>query len=67
MPRAQRLILVATCVSLGAVVSAVTSLNVALPDLARSTGASTTELQWIVAAYALVFAGLLLPAGALGG
>jgi EmrB/QacA subfamily drug resistance transporter len=66
MPRAQRLILVATCVSLGAVVSAVTSLNVALPDLARSTGASTTELQWIVAAYALVFAGLLLPAGALG-
>ena len=66
MPRAQRLILVATCVSLGAVVSAVTSLNVALPDLARATRASTTELQWIVAAYALVFAGLLLPAGALG-
>jgi len=39
---------------------------VALPDLARSTGASQSQLQWIVDAYALVFAGLLLPAGALG-
>ncbi|MBE2319812.1 MFS transporter [Solirubrobacter sp. CPCC 204708] len=66
MPRSHRLILISMCVSLGAVVSAVSSLNVALPDLARATGASTTELQWIVDAYALVFAGLLLPAGALG-
>ncbi len=48
------------------VVSAVASLNVALPELARATGATQSELQWIVDAYALVFAGLLLPAGALG-
>jgi EmrB/QacA subfamily drug resistance transporter len=48
------------------VVSAVSSLNVALPDLARETGATPTQLQWIVDAYALVFAGLLLPAGAIG-
>jgi EmrB/QacA subfamily drug resistance transporter len=66
MKRADRLILISMCLSLAAVVSAVSSLNVALPDLARATGASTTQLQWIVDAYALVFAGLLLPAGALG-
>jgi EmrB/QacA subfamily drug resistance transporter len=66
MKRADRLILISMCLSLAAVVSAVSSLNVALPDLARATDASTTQLQWIVDAYALVFAGLLLPAGALG-
>jgi EmrB/QacA subfamily drug resistance transporter len=54
------------CISLMMVVAAVASLNVALPGLARSTGATQTQLQWIVDAYALVFAGLLLPAGALG-
>jgi EmrB/QacA subfamily drug resistance transporter len=54
------------CVSLGTVLSAVASLNVALPVLARDTGASQTELQWIVDAYALVFAALLLPSGAIG-
>lgn len=52
--------------SLMMVMSAVSGLNVALPDLAASTGASQTDLQWIVDAYTLVFAGLLLPAGALG-
>jgi|1186.fasta_scaffold06496_1 EmrB/QacA subfamily drug resistance transporter len=52
--------------SLMLVVSAVASLNVALPDIARDTGASQSELQWIVDAYALVFAALLLPAGAIG-
>ncbi|WCB96376.1 Antiseptic resistance protein [Baekduia alba] len=66
MPRPERLILIAVCLSLAAVVSAVSSLNVALPDIARATGASTSDLQWIIDAYALVFAGLLLPAGALG-
>ncbi len=48
------------------VVSAVSGLNVALPDLARETGATQTELTWIVDAYTVVFAGLLLFAGALG-
>jgi EmrB/QacA subfamily drug resistance transporter len=66
MSRDRRLVLVTMCLALATVVSAVSSLNVALPDLARATGASPTELQWVVDAYALVFAGLLLPAGALG-
>lgn len=66
MTLAQRRVLAVMCLALATVVSAVSSLNVALPDLARDTGASTSELQWIVDAYALVFAGLLLPAGAIG-
>jgi EmrB/QacA subfamily drug resistance transporter len=41
-----------------------TILNVALPTLAAALGADTAGLQWIVTAYVLVFAGLLLPAGA---
>ena len=40
-----------------------TVLNVALPTLVRDLHATTTELQWIVDAYVLVFAGLLLVAG----
>ena len=54
------------CLALMMVVGAVASLNVALPEIAGDTGASQTQLQWIVAAYALVFAALLLPAGAIG-
>ncbi|GAB2909625.1 MFS transporter [Rhodococcus aerolatus] len=48
------------------VVSAVSGLNVALPSLAADTGASQTQVTWIVDAYTLVFVGLLLPAGAVG-
>src|SRR5215813_13278316 len=64
--RRRRAVLAVLCLALMMVVAAVASLNVALPDLARETGATQGELQWIVDAYALVFAGLLLPAGALG-
>ena len=54
------------CLALATVVSAVSSLNVALPSIARSTHAGQTELAWIVDAYSLVFAALLLFAGAIG-
>jgi EmrB/QacA subfamily drug resistance transporter len=60
------LVLAVVGLSLMAVVSAVSGLNVALPSLARETGASQTDLTWIVDAYTVVFAGLLLFAGALG-
>jgi EmrB/QacA subfamily drug resistance transporter len=43
-----------------------TILNVALPTLEREVHVSTSELQWIVDAYVLVFAGILLTAGSLG-
>src|SRR3954453_22531948 len=52
--------------ALAVVVSAVPALNVALPSLATQTHATMSQLQWIVDAYALVFAALLLPAGAIG-
>jgi EmrB/QacA subfamily drug resistance transporter len=42
------------------------SLNVTLPTLSRDLHASTSELQWVVAIYSLVFAGLLFSTGALG-
>lgn len=43
-----------------------TVLNVALPSIVRMLHASASQLQWIVDAYAIVFAGLLLTFGALG-
>lgn len=52
--------------SLVMVISAVSGLNIALPSLAKETGATQSELQWIVDAYTVVFAGLLFIAGALG-
>jgi EmrB/QacA subfamily drug resistance transporter len=54
------------CLALMMVSGAVAGLNVALPSIARDTGASLTQLQWIVDAYAIVFAALLVPAGAIG-
>jgi MFS transporter, DHA2 family, multidrug resistance protein len=54
------------CLSLVMVVMSVAGLNVALPSLQRDLQATASELQWIIDAYALVFAALLLPAGALG-
>jgi EmrB/QacA subfamily drug resistance transporter len=66
-PEARRgAVLRVMCLALMLVVSGVTSLNVALPSIAEDTGASQTQLQWIVDSYALVFAALLLPAGAIG-
>ena len=65
-PRQRRAVLGVVSVALMMVVSAVSGLNVALPSLARDTGASQGELQWVVDAYTMVFAGLLLPAGAVG-
>ena len=59
------------CASLIIVIVGNTVLNVALPTLQRPTtaggiGATNTDIQWIVDAYGLVFAGLLFTAAALG-
>jgi EmrB/QacA subfamily drug resistance transporter len=51
------------CLSLLIVTLDNTVLNVALPTLVRDLGATSTNLQWIVDAYVLVFAGLLLVSG----
>ncbi|MFT4085226.1 MAG: MFS transporter, partial [Nocardioides sp.] len=65
-PGTHRQVLLVTCLALATVVSTVASLNVAIPSIARATHASQTELSWVVDAYALVFAALLLPGGAIG-
>ncbi|MGH9125766.1 MAG: MFS transporter [Acidimicrobiales bacterium] len=53
------------CLSLVLIVANVSSLNVNLPVLQKALNSSNSSLQWIVDAYGLVFAALLLPAGAL--
>ena len=60
------LILAVLCMSLFISVLDDTIMNVTLPSLVRQLGATTSQLQWIVDAFALVFAGLLLAAGSLG-
>jgi EmrB/QacA subfamily drug resistance transporter len=54
------------CLSLLIVFGGNSTLNVALPTLSRDLGATESQLQWVVAAYSLVFAGLLFTSGALG-
>ena len=64
--RRRWLILGVLCASVLVVVLDGTIVNVALPTLATQLGASTSQLQWIVDAYVLVFAGLLMAAGSFG-
>lgn len=60
------LVLPVLCLSVFLVVVDNTIVNVALPSLSRDLGASTSALQWIVDAYSLAFAGLLLAGGGIG-
>jgi MFS transporter, DHA2 family, multidrug resistance protein len=59
-------ILAVLCVSVFLAVVDNTIVNVALPTISRQLHATTSELQWIVDAYSLVFAALLLVGGSLG-
>jgi MFS transporter, DHA2 family, multidrug resistance protein len=59
-------ILATLCLSVLLVVVDNTIVNVALPTISRKLSASTQDLQWVVDAYTLVFAGLLLVGGNLG-
>ena len=54
------------CLSLLIVFVGNSSLNVAIPTLSRDLHATQSQLQWVVAIYSLVFAGLLFSTGALG-
>lgn len=64
--RRRWLVLGVMCLSLVMVVMAVASLNVAVPAMQQHLDATAGQVHWIIDAYAIVFAGLLLPAGALG-
>ncbi len=59
-------ILAVLCFSLLVIVLDNSILNVAIPTIIRDLNATNSQLQWIVDSYTLVFAGLLLTAGALG-
>src|SRR5947207_9399629 len=61
----KRLILLTLCLAALIINIDVTIVNVALPSFVRELGATTTKLQWVVDAYTLVFAALILAAGSL--
>ncbi|HWJ97102.1 MAG TPA: MFS transporter [Acidimicrobiales bacterium] len=59
-------ILAVLCLSLLIVFIGNSSLNVAIPTLSRDLNATNSQLQWVIAVYSLVFAGLLFSSGATG-
>ena len=60
------IVLAVLCVSLLVISLDTTVLNVAMPTIVRRLQATSSQLQWTVDAYAVVFAGLLLVLGSLG-
>ena len=63
--RSKPMILVALLLAAFLVNLDTTLVNVALPAMVRQLHATTTQLQWVVDAYNLVFAALLLTFGSL--
>ncbi len=64
--RRRSLALAALCMAAFVISLDTTIVNVTLPSLVRELHASTSNLQWVVDAYSLVFAALILAAGSLG-
>jgi EmrB/QacA subfamily drug resistance transporter len=64
--RARVWLLVVACLGVSLVISSMVALNAALPELARETSATQSQLTWIVDGYTLALACMLLPAGAMG-
>jgi MFS family permease len=58
--------LVVGCLSVALIVGSMVAFNTALPDIAITTSATQTQLNWIVDGYTVALACLLLPAGAIG-
>lgn len=61
--RQLRALLIVLCAALALVVAGNSALAIALPAIASDLGADQSELTWIIDAYALTFAALLLTAG----
>ena len=57
--------LAAVCTGVFMLLLDITIVNVALPDIERSFGASLSDLQWVISAYAMALAAFLLTAGSL--
>ena len=64
--RRRRLVLIAMCTALVAVVASVSGLNVAQGQLAVDLGATQSQLLWVINGYTIALAALLLPIGAIG-
>lgn len=64
-PERKGLILAVVCVATYAILVEGSIVNIALPSIVRQLNADTTELKWIVDAYNLVFAALVLVGGSL--
>jgi len=60
------LVLAIACFATYAILVDTSIVNVALPTLVATLGATTTELKWIVDAYNLAFAALVLTGGMVG-
>jgi EmrB/QacA subfamily drug resistance transporter len=58
--------LLIVCVAIFMLLLDITVVNVALPDIQKELHASFTDLQWVVDAYALMLATVMLNAGTLG-
>ncbi|MEA2305812.1 MAG: hypothetical protein QOH43_3092, partial [Solirubrobacteraceae bacterium] len=65
MSSRQRWTLLAVCVATFMLLLDITIVNVALPDIAKDLRSSFSDLQWVIDAYALSLAALLLTAGVL--
>jgi EmrB/QacA subfamily drug resistance transporter len=65
-PRQRRMILIAMCTALIAVIASVSGLNVAQQQLAVDLGATQSQLLWVINGYTIALAALLLPIGAIG-
>ena len=57
--------LIAVCIATFMLLLDITVVNVALPEIARDLGSTFNDLQWVVDAYALTLAALLLTGGSL--
>jgi MFS transporter, DHA2 family, methylenomycin A resistance protein len=62
----RRLVLLATCIAQGMILLDVTIVNIALPSIQRELHESSSELEWVISAYALSLATLIPLSGSLG-
>src|SRR3984885_1147208 len=62
----QRLTLLAMCIAQGMILLDVTIVNIALPSIQRELHESSSELEWVISAYALSLAALIPLSGTLG-
>ncbi|MBJ7336439.1 MAG: MFS transporter [Mycolicibacterium sp.] len=66
MSWSQKWTLTVSCLAVALVIGSMAALYTSLADIAVATGATQTQLTWVVDGYTLALACVLLPAGALG-